>query len=178
MQRTLARRTIFALVALCSLFLTVVPATAESGSIEADLQADFKSLSEKLLSLAEAFPAGKYGWRPDEGIRSVSESLMHVAAANYFFPTMVGQALPEGLNPRTFEQEITERDEVIKTFKGSLDALAKMFETMDMDGEIEVFGQTLTKAGFMHLAISHNHEHLGQMIAYARSVGVVPPWSK
>jgi uncharacterized damage-inducible protein DinB len=25
--------------------------------------------------------------------------------------------------------------------------------------------------------VSHEHEHLGQMIAYARSNGVTPPWS-
>jgi hypothetical protein len=29
----------------------------------------------------------------------------------------------------------------------------------------------------MRLA-THAHEHLGQAIAYARSVGTVPPWSK
>jgi hypothetical protein len=27
-------------------------------------------------------------------------------------------------------------------------------------------------------ALSHYSEHLGQSIAYARSNGVVPPWSK
>ena len=27
------------------------------------------------------------------------------------------------------------------------------------------------------LFVTHNHEHLGQMIAYARSVGVTPPWT-
>ena len=25
--------------------------------------------------------------------------------------------------------------------------------------------------------LSHTHEHLGQSIAYARMVGVVPPWT-
>ena len=27
-------------------------------------------------------------------------------------------------------------------------------------------------------ATTHLHEHLGQLIAYARSNGVVPPWSR
>jgi uncharacterized damage-inducible protein DinB len=26
--------------------------------------------------------------------------------------------------------------------------------------------------------VSHGHEHLGQSIAYARTIGVVPPWSE
>jgi hypothetical protein len=28
------------------------------------------------------------------------------------------------------------------------------------------------------LTVGHLHEHLGQLIAYARSNNVVPPWSK
>ena len=35
-----------------------------------------------------------------------------------------------------------------------------------------------TRQGFWILATTHLHEHLGQAIAYARSNGVVPPWSR
>jgi uncharacterized damage-inducible protein DinB len=27
------------------------------------------------------------------------------------------------------------------------------------------------------MLVTHMHEHLGQSIAYARSIGVTPPWS-
>jgi uncharacterized damage-inducible protein DinB len=30
----------------------------------------------------------------------------------------------------------------------------------------------------LFLIANHMHEHLGQSIAYARTNGVVPPWSK
>jgi len=37
------------------------------------------------------------------------------------------------------------------------------------------------KMGFPRVALlvsGDQHEHLGQLIAYARSIGVTPPWSK
>ena len=43
---------------------------------------------------------------------------------------------------------------------------------------MKVFGQDFTVRSFLLLATTHLHEHLGQMIAYARSNGVVPPWSR
>jgi hypothetical protein len=36
----------------------------------------------------------------------------------------------------------------------------------------------MTKQGALMLLLEDQHEHLGQSIAYARSNGVVPPWSK
>ena len=41
----------------------------------------------------------------------------------------------------------------------------------------EVFGMKLTQRGVYLLLLSHVHEHLGQSIAYARSNGVVLPWT-
>ncbi len=170
-------RTLSAFVVLFILALAGSPVTAQA-DIQSDLQADFQALSQKFVSLAEAIPADKYTWRPAEGVRSVSESLMHVAGANYFFPTVVGQAMPEGIDPRGFEKDYTTREDVLRVFKGSLESMDKMLALGDLQAEVTAFGQTMTKAGFFHTAISHNHEHLGQMIAYARSIGVVPPWSQ
>jgi uncharacterized damage-inducible protein DinB len=48
----------------------------------------------------------------------------------------------------------------------------------DLDATVELFGQERTKAQVVYLLGTHYHEHLGQSIAYARSIGVVPPWSK
>ena len=38
--------------------------------------------------------------------------------------------------------------------------------------------ETFSHSGDLHQSgISHVHEHLGQLIAYSRMVGMVPPWS-
>lgn len=150
-------------------------------SLVKDLQSDFTAVTDKIVQLADAIPEDMYSWRPSVGIRSVSESMMHVAAANYFFPTLLGGSMPEGVNPRAFEQEFTSKEDATRVFKESVEhlksAMAKAAEG-SMDGEISFAGQTMSKPGFLHFAISHSHEHLGQLIAYARSIGVVPPWSQ
>jgi hypothetical protein len=58
--------------------------------------------SRLLLSIAEAIPAEKYGWRPGPGVRSVSETIMHIAISNYYLlsvtgPRGVGTGMPAEL---------------------------------------------------------------------------------
>jgi hypothetical protein len=49
----------------------------------------------------------------------------------------------------------------------------------DLDGkELDLFGNKMTARGLYFIAIGHLHEHLGQAIAYGRSNGVAPPWSR
>ena len=58
--------------------------------------------------------------------------------------------------------------------KTSLNATADA----QLSAPIDVFGQKMTKRALWISTTTHIHEHLGQMIAYARSNGVTPPWSK
>ena len=44
----------------------------------------------RIVQLAEAIPADKYDWRPDEGVRSVGESLLHLASVNFLIPMLAG----------------------------------------------------------------------------------------
>jgi uncharacterized damage-inducible protein DinB len=43
---------------------------------------------------------------------------------------------------------------------------------------VKLFGRDMTKEGAVRFLFGDQHEHLGQSIAYARTNGVVPPWSK
>ena len=43
---------------------------------------------------------------------------------------------------------------------------------------MKLFGRDMTKQAAVMLILEDQHEHLGQSIAYARTNGVVPPWSK
>jgi hypothetical protein len=44
--------------------------------------------------------------------------------------------------------------------------------------KVKFFGQEVTAEGVFLKLLAHNHEHMGQSIAYARMNGVAPPWSK
>ena len=47
-----------------------------------------------------------------------------------------------------------------------------------LDTTIDMFGQKSTARGLWISTATHMHEHLGQLIAYARSNKITPPWSK
>ena len=42
----------------------------------------------------------------------------------------------------------------------------------------KMFGRESSVRSTWVMTVTHVHEHLGQLIAYARSNKVVPPWSK
>jgi uncharacterized damage-inducible protein DinB len=50
-------------------------------------------------------------------------------------------------------------------------------ENARLDDGTKLFGRDTTVRAAMLLYVTHMHEHLGQLVAYARSNGVVPPWS-
>ena len=54
-----------------------------------------------------------------------------------------------------------------------------LFRSKDADADkpMKVFGMDMTGRSFSFFMARHLGEHLGQMIAYARVNGVVPPWS-
>src|SRR5216684_731238 len=136
-------------------------------------------VEKKMNSLAQAMPAEKYSWRPAEGVRSVSEVFVHVAGANYLFPSMAGVKPPAGID-RNMEKTITEKAKVQealkKSFEHAREAVTGLSDA-DMSRAIKMFGRDATVEGLLFTMANHMHEHLGQAIAYARVNGVVPPWS-
>ncbi|MBA3341944.1 MAG: hypothetical protein H0T48_08910 [Gemmatimonadaceae bacterium] len=48
----------------------------------------------------------------------------------------------------------------------------------NLNQNIKFFGQDWSRQRAMILTVTHLHEHLGQLIAYARSNNVTPPWSR
>jgi len=51
---------------------------------------ELKEVQQEVVSLAEAMPQDKYSWRPAEGVRSVSEVYLHLAAANFGLTAIAG----------------------------------------------------------------------------------------
>ncbi len=136
--------------------------------------------SSKLVQLAEAMPQEKFSWAPAEGVRTFSEVLMHVASANYYFPSMVG-IKSETMIDRDMQKKVTDKKKIISMLKASFEFVQKAVnETPDADFNkmVKMFGQDASTRSVFLLAVSHAHEHLGQSIAYVRSNGVVPPWSQ
>ena len=158
-------------------------APAAAPSFQSDWVSDVEFSGKRLVDLANAVPAEKFGWRPAPGVRSVSEVFMHAASANYFLPSLVGGKLPEGFD-QSLEKTVTDKAKVIDWLKKSVEnakAVGGGLSNADLDKKVAVpflGGRELTKRRILMIVQTHNHEHLGQSIAYARSNGVTPPWSE
>jgi uncharacterized damage-inducible protein DinB len=162
---------------------------AASATVLADLSSDVSQVQDKLVSLAKAMPAAKYGWRPGQGVRSVGEVFQHVAADNYLIPAILGAPAPDSTGIKAedyktvqaYETRKIDRDAVIRDLETSFAHVKKAMSDTPaarLTETVNMFGQTFTRQQAWILAATHLHEHLGQSIAYARSNGVVPPWSQ
>lgn len=152
--------------------------------LRSEYAADLDTVHVKILALANAIPADKYSWRPAAGVRSISEVLMHVASEwFYYVPASVGGKPPAdfGVPKETMPklEKVTTKTEVLaqlnKSWAHSKAVLAAA-DASKLTGNYKPWGLTLDQSAFS--MAGDLHEHLGQIITYARSVGVKPPWSK
>ena len=137
--------------------------------------------SGHVMQLADAIPADKYSWAPEEGVRSVAGVLTHIISANYFFGSMLGGTVPEGVNMQTIEQDLTGKEEITAALKSSYDVIIGAIKNLDdaklSDKVTTPFGE-FTVMGLSLIGLGHTQEHLGQLIAYGRVNGITPPWSE
>lgn len=137
-------------------------------------------VSRQLIALAEATPAEKFEWRPAPGVRSMSEVYMHIALANFSLLGVTGPKMPGGIRPDT-EKTVTAKADVIDWLKRSLEAVKTAHAAVkpaELQRKVKVAGRDATVDGMYLRIIVHANEHMGQLIAYARMNGIVPPWSK
>jgi uncharacterized damage-inducible protein DinB len=138
-------------------------------------------VSRQLVALAEATPAEKFSWRPAPGVRSVSEVYMHIAIANFGLLNVTGPKLPADLKSPGMEKTVTAKPEVIDWLKRSLEAVKTAHAAVkpaDLRRAVKNGDRDATVDGMYLRIIVHANEHMGQLIAYARVTGVVPPWSE
>jgi uncharacterized damage-inducible protein DinB len=157
------------------------PATAPTSGVRAEFLNELKIQEDKFVSLAQAIPADKYTWRPAEGVRSISEVFLHVAAANYNLPKLIGTPPPPGFKVQGFDKSTTDKTKIIQSMQDAFAHMREAVVTMpdsDLEKQVDLFGGKYTYRGVLLFILRHNAEHLGQAIAYARMNGVVPPWTE
>ena len=165
--------------ALLVLFAVPLFAAAPAKTFRTEFLHDLDDVQKKIIDLATAVPADKYGWRPGEGVRSVSEVYMHIAGSNYVLLTFVGVKPPADM-PQDIER-IADKATVLAQLRKSFDNLRAVVSTVsdsDLDKTVNMFGTPTTERAVYATILNHLHEHLGQSIAYARMNGIVPPWSR
>ncbi len=156
-----------------------------TSTLQSEMLADLADVRDKYVQLAEAMPESDYGWRPAEGVRSVSEVYMHIVSANFGIVMGALQAPPpESADPAWYDfanaESISDKATIVEALGASFDYVAEVIEgTSDarLQEAVNLFGGDSSVRGALLLVTTHCHEHLGQSIAYARTNGVTPPWS-
>ena len=171
MKKILTQYAVFALaVAL------MVPFTqAQPAGLQAAFAGDAGKLSDKFTGLARVM-SGKYDWKPGQGVRSVSDVFNLIVEENGILAGVLAGKPDAGEKP-----PITDPAKMQEALKASYADLQKAISGLsdkDLQTPVKLFGRDMTKLGAVMLILNDQHEHLGQSIAYARTNGVVPPWSK
>ena len=181
--------------ALAALALGAVarPVTAQDAAAKDAAVATRKSylgqlehLQGRFLQLAEAIPAEKYAWRPAPGVRSIGEVFMHVASEYYAWSPRSFGATPSPLitmTPEGFQQfeSTATKENVLKHLKEGYAYGRQAVEGVDpatLAATRKFFGRDASTTDVALGMSGDLHEHLGQLIAYARVNGIKPPWSK
>ncbi len=159
------------------------PATGGPGG---DLLLPFTEMQEHVLALAKAIPEDKYGWRPGPGVRSVREVCLHIAYGNRLMLNISNGIAKDALYKQIEDQlkregEPLTKEQVVQALTDSFQTVRDAFQSStagSLSRDIDFFGTAATRRGVLTALDSHIAEHLGQLIAYARVNGIVPPWSK
>jgi uncharacterized damage-inducible protein DinB len=155
--------------------LEAQPAAPQAG-MQAALAKDAGTLSDKFIGLARVM-AGKYDWKPGQGVRSAGDVFNLIVMENGMLAGVLSGAAGGGGRPAPVTDP-EKLQEALRTSYANLQKAITGLSESDLAAPVKLFGMDMTKQGAIMFLLADQHEHLGQSIAYARSNGVTPPWSK
>jgi len=181
MRRNALRISIAMAAALCLPSLVA----AQAATLKDVQVADVQNMKDKFVGLAGAFTAAQYDWRPMEGVRSVRDVLALIVAECHQFPVAWGAQPParaaSGFGPEIQRAAALSQMDMTRELGLAFDHLSEVVSGMDQGArraDSQYFGRSMPVEANIMTAMADMHEHLGQLIAYARSNEVVPPWSR
>src|SRR6476659_5082637 len=162
-MRTIRTRTIACGVAMAA-GLSLAPLGAQT--TQAALSKEAGTLSDKFAGLARVM-AGKYNWKPAEGVRSVGDVFNLIVKENgLLVGTLTGAGGGGG------GAQVSEPEKLQEALKASYANVQKAIEGLsdaDLKTPVKLFGKDFTKEEAVRYLFADQHEHLGQSIAYVRS---------
>ena len=147
------------------------PAPKPDPALRDVLLEQWTDIGQKIIKMAEEFPADKYDFRPTPEVRTFADALRHVAFWNLFVQKT---ARGENIDARQNElpkAEYPTKAKIVEVLKRTLaDATAELKK--------ETATPTAKRAGLWVTFTEHSGEHYGQLVVYYRLNGIVPPASR
>jgi uncharacterized damage-inducible protein DinB len=141
---------------------------------------DLEGVQKKFVALVNALPVDKLTWRPASDARSFAEVFLHVSGERYGFLGLMGAQPPAGFDPKTFEKSTTDPARIVEELNKSWEFTKTTIGDMtnaDFAKPLPKVGPQANAGDIVYLLVADAHEHLGQLVAYARANGIVPPWT-
>jgi hypothetical protein len=154
--------------------------SAPGYDMKAQALVDLERVQKKCVDLANAVPVDKLTWRPSEDSRSFAEVFLHVSGERYGILGLGGATPPADFNGKTFEKSTTDKARIVEELNKSWDFAQKTINAMsnaDFAKLLPKLGPQANAGDVVYILVADAHEHLGQLVAYARVNGIVPPWT-
>ena len=179
-------RSLFLMAASAAL---VFGANAPPASIGKVLDDQLRSAEHEIVSLAEAMPADKYGFRPTGGefknVRTFSLQMSHIAAVLYEVSAgALGEKNPSEIGKdENGPASLKGKEAVVKYMKDAFAYSHKATSAVTTANAMDMMpspfgGGKISRIDLVTTLASHSFDHYGQAVVYARMNGVVPPASR
>jgi hypothetical protein len=186
MNRMIRTATLLSVITLVGVAPSVRLQAQSPDAVMGDLLNGLADVEKKVLDLAQAMPESAWAWRPMDGVRSTGEVVQHIAADNYFMPALMEIPAPKetGITSdyptaAAWEKRPMDKSAAIAELQKSFAFLRTSMKGATDAQLAKGYGRRKTSGRALWIStLTHLHEHLGQLIAYARANKVVPPWSK
>jgi hypothetical protein len=146
----------------------------------------FAMIERSFVSLADAMPAEKFGFKPTNGefmeARTFGEQVKHVACGNFAFFNEIEQKEPPSGCSTGGPSPAKTKAEIVTYLRESFDYAHSVLKTMTPANALEPaggpYGGKSTQLGLTMLAVWHASDHYGQLVIYLRMNGIAPPASQ
>jgi hypothetical protein len=150
---------------------------AQSNPISADAKGSYAGIKTNLLKAAAKMPEENYGFRTTPAVRTYGEMIAHVADVQMTLCAIAkGEKKPAGSAAGK-----TSKADLTAALQASFDYCDPIYNSMtDQAGAqtVPMFGRMESKVGVLFFNATHDNEMYGQMVAYLRIKGIVPPSSE
>jgi DinB superfamily len=145
--------------------------TKPEPSLRDVLLEQWKEIGEKVVKLAEEFPADKYDFKPVPEVRSFADQLRHVAFWNEYVEKTARGEKPDPAVNELSRSEYPTKDKIVAALRASLRRATAELEK-------ENPAPTAKRTSLWVTFTEHSGEHYGQLVVYYRLNGIVPPASR
>lgn len=149
-----------------------------------------KSVQDQIVSAAEAMPATKYEFIPTEGefkgVRTFARQVRHLSATNHILAAAaLGEEPPADAGDENGPETVRTKAEILDYLNSSfahlgkaIDAIGEPNATVKASPISPLPASKTTRLALTVEALIHAFDHYGQMVAYLRMNGIVPPASR